>query len=150
MSTLVIDASVAVKWVVEESDTAEALALRSQHRLIAPDLLVAECANILWKKVRRNELQEPEAMVAARLLQAAEIELLPSRSHIEEATRMAVELEHPAYDCIYLAVAAEQGCAFVTADERLVKKIEGSAGTASVPVLALREAGAKLKREKAQ
>jgi predicted nucleic acid-binding protein len=53
MKELVIDASVAVKWVVEEPGTQEALLLR-QHRLLAPDLLVAECANILWKKVDEN------------------------------------------------------------------------------------------------
>ena len=49
MSGLVIDASVAIKWVIEEAGTKEALALRRQA-LAAPDLLVAECANILWKK----------------------------------------------------------------------------------------------------
>ena len=48
MSTFVIDASVAIKWVVEEPGTPEALLLR-RHRLLAPDLLMAECANILWK-----------------------------------------------------------------------------------------------------
>ena len=47
MNTFVIDASIAVKWVVEEDDTAEALALRRTSKLIAPQLLVAECANIL-------------------------------------------------------------------------------------------------------
>jgi len=56
VNTLVIDASVAVKWVVEENGTPEVLALRQRARLIAPELLVAECANIFWKKVRRNEL----------------------------------------------------------------------------------------------
>ena len=50
MSTFVIDASIAVKWVVEEHRTPEALALRQKAKLIAPELLVAECANILWKK----------------------------------------------------------------------------------------------------
>ena len=56
MSDLVIDASVAVKWVIEEEDTTQALALRGRA-LAAPDLLIAECANILWKKVRRNEFR---------------------------------------------------------------------------------------------
>lgn len=56
MNLLVIDASIAVKWVVEEEGTIEALALRGAAKLIAPDLLIAECANILWKKVRRGEL----------------------------------------------------------------------------------------------
>ena len=56
MTVLVVDASIAIKWVIQEAETAEALWLR-RHRLAAPDLLVAECANILWKKVRRNELE---------------------------------------------------------------------------------------------
>ena len=50
MSTLVIDASIAIKWVVEEGGTTEALVLRQKAKLMAPELLVAECANILWKK----------------------------------------------------------------------------------------------------
>ncbi len=56
MITLVIDASIAIKWVVEEDGTPQALALRGRTKLIAPELLVAECANILWKKVQRDEL----------------------------------------------------------------------------------------------
>lgn len=150
MSSCVIDASVAVKWVVEESGTAEALAVRSWYRLIAPDLLAAECANILRKKVQRKELLLNEALLAARLLQSAEIELLPSRSHMEEATRMAVDLDHPVYDCLYLALAAEQQCPFVTADERLVKKIREKHGSAGDLVLTLREAGTEPKRESAR
>ena len=55
MSVFVVDASFAIKWVVDEAHTTQALLLR-RHRLIAPDLLIAECANVLWKKVRRGEL----------------------------------------------------------------------------------------------
>ena len=80
MNTLVIDASIAVKWLVEERGTPEALALRQKAKLIAPELLVAECANILWKKVKREELLKQEALLAASLLQGAEIELLPTTS----------------------------------------------------------------------
>ena len=102
MNTLVIDASIAVKWVVEEDGTPEALALRQKAKLIAPELLVAECANILWKKVQRGELLKEEALLAARLLQGAEIELLPTRALFEAATRMSIEIDHPAYDCLSL------------------------------------------------
>jgi predicted nucleic acid-binding protein len=123
VNTLVIDASIAVKWVVEEDGTAEALALRQRAKLIAPELLVAECANILWKKVQRDELLKEEALLAARLLQGAEIELLPMRSLFETATRMSIEIDHPAYDCVYLALAAESKCQFVTADERFLRKL---------------------------
>ena len=121
MTTFVIDASVAIKWVVEEDGTLQALALRGRAKLIAPELLVSECANILWKKVRKRELSRDEAVFAARLLQTADIELLPTRSLLETATRIAIELDHPAYDCLYIAIAVENGCQFVTADESLVR-----------------------------
>jgi predicted nucleic acid-binding protein len=99
------------------------LALRQKAKLIAPELLVAECANILWKKVQRRELSKEEALFAARLLQGAEIELLPTRFLFEVATRMSIEIDHPAYDCLYLALAVEKGCRFVTADERFLRKL---------------------------
>ena len=124
MKTLVIDASIAVKWVVEEEGSEEALRLLGRSRLIAPELLVAECANILWKKVRRDELSSEEALLAARLLQSADLELTSTRSLMERATQIAIELDHPAYDCIYLALAAERDCPFVTADERLLRKLD--------------------------
>jgi predicted nucleic acid-binding protein len=123
MNALVIDASIAVKWVVEENGTPEALQLRRVARLLAPDLLVVECANILWKKAQRRELAEEEALIAARLLQGAEIELLPTRNLLEMAARIAIDLEHPAYDCMYLAAAIDNDCRFVTADERFLRKL---------------------------
>jgi predicted nucleic acid-binding protein len=123
VNALVIDASIAVKWVVEENGTAEALALRQKAKLIAPELLVAECANILWKKVQRNELLKEAALLAARLLQSAEIELLATRPLLEAATRLAIEIDHPAYDCMYLALAVENKCQFITADERFLRKL---------------------------
>ena len=122
MTDLVIDASVAIKWVVDEPGTPEALSLRC-HRLFAPDLLVAECANVLWKKVRRNELTAAEALVAARLLQRADIELAPMRALLEPATSLAIALDHPAYDCAYLALAEHLSCDLVTADHRLAAKV---------------------------
>ena len=88
MSPLVIDASIAIKWVIEEQGTAEALLLRNKARLRAPDLLAAECANILWKKAQRKELSAEEALFAAGLLQAADIELTPTRPLMAAATRM--------------------------------------------------------------
>ena len=125
MNTLCIDASVAIKWLIGEAGTPEALALRN-NALIAPDLLMSECANILWKKVQRKEIQKNEALLAARLLQSVEIELVPTRSLLEATTQLAIELAHPAYDCMYLALAMERGCRFVTADDRLLRKVSES------------------------
>lgn len=117
MTTLVVDASVVIKWVIEETGTQDALALR-RHRLLAPDLLIPECANILWKKVRRQELTGDEARLAARLIERADIDFVPSRRLLEAATNLALLLDHPAYDCLYLALARSSGCCFVTADAK--------------------------------
>jgi predicted nucleic acid-binding protein len=119
---VVIDASVAVKWVIEEEGTKEALALRGRA-LAAPDLLIAECANILWKKVRRNELSEGEAAFAAGLLARADIELVAMRPYLEPAVRPALALDHPADGCIYIALAEAEGLRFVTAEPSLVRKV---------------------------
>ncbi len=123
MRRVVIDASVAIKWVVEEEGTTEALAVLEGYPLSAPDLIVAECANILWKKVRRGELTPDEALLAADLLQRAELEILPTRALLHAATHLAVDLDHPAYDCVYLALAQDHGWPFVTADDRLRRKL---------------------------
>ena len=121
--TLVIDASIAIKWVIEEDGTPQALILLRHAKLIAPELLIAECANILWKKVKRQELSKTEALLAARLLQAAEIELMPARGLLEAAARIAIEVDHPAYDCLYLALAIESDCRFATADQNFLRKL---------------------------
>jgi len=127
LNSFVIDASVAVKWVVEENGTTDALAILKRARLAAPDLLMAECANILWKKVQRNELLADEAILGARLIQRVDMEIFPMRQLLESATRMAIELDHPAYDCVYLALALTNDWLFVTADDRFVRKLRQQA-----------------------
>ena len=94
MNTLVIDASIAVKWVVEEDGTAEALVLRQKAKLTAPDLIIPECANILWKKVRRNAETDCRFVTAdQRLLR----KLNASRSRAgRDRTRRAISLNDAA------------------------------------------------------
>lgn len=125
MTDLVIDASVAVKWVVQEPGTQEALALR-KARLAAPDLIIPECANILWKKHRLGQLTSAEASAAAQLLERADMELVAMGAQLHRATELAIELDHPAYDCFYIALALDKGCAFATADQRLLRKAQQS------------------------
>jgi predicted nucleic acid-binding protein len=135
---ILIDASVAVKWVVEEPGSAEAILLLDRQ-LFAPDLLCAECANSLWKKVARGELRPDEAEVAARTLEAAEIELVAMRPYLAPAMALAIELGHPAYDCIYLAVALRLAITWVTADQRFIQRISQRGGRFRDRVVALAE-----------
>lgn len=123
MSPTVVDASVAIKWVIPEAGTREALALLSAGGLCAPDLITAECANILWKKTRLQELTAEEASIAARLIEHAAFEIHPTRHLLQAATDLAIRIDHPAYDCVYLALALQEGGRLVTADARLIRKL---------------------------
>jgi len=122
---VVVDASVAIKWLVAEDGSNRAETLLD-HPLVVPDLLFAECANILWKKVRRGELSENEAAVAAETLEQAELSVISAQSYTRAATTIAVELDHPAYDGLYLAVAEAAGLRLVTADDRLIRRAHGT------------------------
>lgn len=142
MSRLVVDASVAVKWVVDEDGSDQAASLLVPGNLAAPDLLVAECANILWKKVRRDELTVQHAELAARVLARADVELYPMRALLEPAAKLAIDLDHPAYDCIYLALAMVNGWRFVTADKRLIAKVRQRRSDVAQAIIGLDEIGA--------
>ena len=122
--TIVVDASVAVKWVIPEelSDQAESLRGRAA-RLLAPDLLLPEAANALWKKLLRREITTSEAAQAIDLLMASGLDLRPSGPLLGRALTLAQRLRHPVYDCIYVALAQAEGATLVTADQRLLARI---------------------------
>ena len=122
MSGFVVDASVAIKWFIDERDSAEAAGLL-RHPLSAPDLLAPECANILRKKVARAELSLDKAEVIALALEGAAIALHPTRAYLAKATKIARDLGRAAYDCFYLALALDLRQPLVTADPRLANAI---------------------------
>ncbi len=133
---IVVDASVAVKWVYREDLSPQAVLIRATFDLVAPDLILAECANILWKKVARGDLSEDEAVLSAEVLARTDIDCVPHRHLMGAAMRISVALQHPAYDCFYLALAESRGLRMVTADERLLRKI-GQTRTALPDCLSL-------------
>ena len=122
MDAAIVDASVAVKWVIEEEGSAMARRL-SRIPLEAPDLLLVECANILWKKARLGDLTAAEAKERLERLLRAPVRLAASRDLLTPALELSLELRHPVYDCLYLALAQRRGVPLVTADERLVSAL---------------------------
>jgi predicted nucleic acid-binding protein len=119
--TLIVDASVAVKWVIPESGSTAAAALREHDsHLIAPSLAIAEIGNVLWKKTLRNEIDRDAAVSALRLAVSHLAEFFPLDNIREAALELAVELRHPIYNCFYLALAQRERCALITADTKLL------------------------------
>lgn len=117
----VVDASVAAKWLAPEAESTQAEALLDSE-LLAPDLIFAEVANILWKKHSRGEMDATTANAAARWLMQVPMETVESITLMTEALALSVRLQHPAYDCFYLALARQAGCPLVTADKRLIER----------------------------
>ena len=121
---MIVDASVAIKWLVveENSDLASRLILRGD--LIAPDLIASEIANVMWKKFQRKELSGLPSGLATIIDVFDRIE--PSARFIVKAAELALELKHPAYDSFYLALAQATGQKIVTADQRLLNKLSNT------------------------
>jgi predicted nucleic acid-binding protein len=125
---VVVDASVALKWVLDEPASEAAVALR-EHELIAPAWWLAEAANALWRHARIGEIDDDEAAAFLSELMNAPVASLPIEPHLEQALKLAIEIGHPVYDCIYLALALQHQTYVVTADRRF-------ASAASTPMLA--------------
>jgi predicted nucleic acid-binding protein len=119
----VVDASVAVKWVIDEEGS-EAASLLAGESLSAPELLLAECANALWAKARRREMTGEEVLERLALLRSAPVRLVPLEELVEDAARLAVALDHPVYDCLYLALAVREGTRLVTADQQFARAVQ--------------------------
>jgi predicted nucleic acid-binding protein len=118
--SLIVDASVAVKWVVDETESDKALALyQNESDLAAPTLIVAEVGNTLWKKRRRKLITERQMTLALEALPRFLKQLCALPELAPRAGELAVRLDHPIYDCFYLALAQRENAAIVTADERL-------------------------------
>ncbi|MEO8124718.1 MAG: type II toxin-antitoxin system VapC family toxin [Burkholderiales bacterium] len=121
----VVDASVAAKWLAPEPDSASAEALLDDE-LFVPDLLYAEVGNILWKKQMRGEMDASTAQVGARWLLQLPMHVHDSAGLLVDALALSIRLKHPAYDCLYLALARRTGLPLITADRRFHARCHAS------------------------
>jgi predicted nucleic acid-binding protein len=119
--TIVVDANVAVKWILPESGSDAAAALREQdEELISPSLIVAELGNTIWKAVRRGRIDRTDALAGVESALTWFHSLAPVEELYARALALAIELRHPIYDCFYLALAERENAPLVTADETML------------------------------
>ena len=126
---LVVDASVVVKWYVPEVHQDQAIAvLNSNEVLTAPELLIAETSNIVWKKVRLKEITAKDGVdIIKAFVRAQErIQLTPSIDLVQLAYDIARNYDRSVYDGLYVALAALHQCQLVTADRKLFNSLQES------------------------
>jgi predicted nucleic acid-binding protein len=122
----VVDASVVAKWFLPEphKDNAERLLrdfLNETVELTAPDLLIVEVGSLLWKRsTLRKEISAAQAAESYRKFLSLDIQVHPSSRLASAALKLAATEKHPIYDMVYIALAEQNACDFVTADEKLL------------------------------
>ncbi len=133
----VVDASVAVKLLVDEpdSDAARELAASGQE-LHAPRLMASEVANALWRRARQGQIERADACAAMALLPDMPVRWNDDETVSADAIRLALALDHSTFDCVYLALAHRIGATVVTADRRFVTAVSPNEHGETVVTLA--------------
>jgi len=126
----VLDCSVAAKWLLPEPDRAPALGWFDRYAagevlLIAPDILLAEFASLVAKRNRRKQISEEQARQAFSLMTKCAPRLFDMRPRLFRALDLSLRYQLSLWDCVYLALALEHDCPFLTADRRLLRAGRG-------------------------
>jgi len=125
----VIDASVAVKWFIREEHSEAAVRfLKREDRLSAPDVLLPEVANAVWKKVARREITRLHGQGIVQALIRSPIRMHSSAPLLDLAFRLAAHVDATVYDSLYVSLAIAEHSTLVTFDRRLLRKFQGVPG----------------------
>lgn len=131
MTSVVVDASVAVKWclpsqheeLVTEAEDLLASGRRDEVRFLVPDLFWIELANALWKAVRRGEVSPENAASAISFVRDLDIATAPSLNLVPQALDLAMSYGRTVCDSLYVALALQSKSEMITADERLANAL---------------------------
>ena len=125
----VLDACVAVKWVITEALSHKAQGLRAEfrngvHRLAAPDVFPIEVAHALSKAERQGRITPPQGATLWMDVMATPPRLFPSLPLVPRAFAIATQHRIGIYDCLYIALAEQEQCELVTSDDKLVNNLK--------------------------
>lgn len=128
----VVDASVGIKLFIPEEHSEEVQRIFEQglaeprNSLFVPELFFIECANILWKKVRRDNYPADAAVENLADLCSLELASTPTGDLAGRALEIACAFGISAYDACYTALSERTGVPLLTADTRLAGTLSGS------------------------
>jgi predicted nucleic acid-binding protein len=119
MDAIVIDASVAVKWYLEEAGSGAAREiLASKDRLVAPSFIFLEVQYVLSIAARKGRF-DPAAIERAETTLLRRFDMLtPVEQLMIAAAKLSRSFDHPIYDCLYIELALAEGTRLATADAR--------------------------------
>ena len=125
----VLDSNVALKWVLRESDSDRARQLRADsqnqiHELLAPDIFPIEVAHALARSERRGIITPAQGPIFLADILTSQPRLEPYIPLLWRAYAISSQARIGVYDCLYVALAEQQGCQLVTADDRLVRTLQ--------------------------
>lgn len=125
MTKYVVDANVAIKWILPEIYSNFALRLRNpNYQLLVPDFFFPEITNIFWKRVKKGEMTLQEAKRDLRIMQGIPLQISPSFPLMSQALDIATRVDQAVYDCVYLTLAIKHNCQMVTADQRFYNAVK--------------------------
>lgn len=119
---IIADTSVIIKTVIHENLSGTARRLRDQG-MAAPSLWIAEAGNVLWRKQQVKIISRVEAATLYDALLGAPISTFQYEADAQDAMEIAVALQHPIYDCFFLAAAIREDTFVVTDDARFASAV---------------------------
>jgi predicted nucleic acid-binding protein len=137
----VVDASVAVGWEIPGPHSSHSCRLREDykkqiHELVAPEAIVWETANALIKAERGKKIKPGMAQACFQDFLTTQPLLHGVRQSIHSAISLSLQTNAGLYDCMYLRLAEREKCEFFTADDRLIRILQGQLRFAFVRYIA--------------
>lgn len=117
---LIVDSYVAVKWAFQEEFSGQAIRLQNDnYDLFAPEVFLSEIGNVIWKKSLKYELPLDNCLKIFNSITDHFSEFVPTKNYMEKSISLAIQHQHPVYDCIYIVTALHSQIPLITADKKL-------------------------------
>lgn len=126
----VLDSSVALKTVLDENDSEKAKRLideyrRGIHELLAPEIFPAEVGHALARAERKGIVPLGNGLGLYVNVLSDCPRILSTTPLLPQAFALASQLRVSFYDCLYVLLAEQEHCEFITADSKLIAALQG-------------------------